>query len=214
MSAKLLCATAVMAMGSFMFVDTADAQRRGGAERGDNGRVEAGQRRGRGGARQARGSRNAGQARGGNRTARADRARPNRARPARADRARPNRSRAARVRPGSRVLPPRAQARARAARNIHRKRSRRANRNAFSRGWRQARRWAGRTWAARPYYNDYGCTAVARRDDGNGRVIRGIYGEGYGRRACRKALNRCEDQLSYRQAEGRNPYAACVVASR
>lgn len=194
MSAKLLCATAIMAAGSFMFIDTADAQRRGGAERGGNGNVEAGQRRRNGGARQARGSRNAGEARGTRRNAQTNQT----TRAARANRA------------PTRAAP---RATARQGRNVQRP-ARRANRNAFNRGWRQARRWVGRTWSARPTFRDHGCTAVARRNDGNGRIIRGIYGEGYGRRACRKALNRCDNRLARRQARGRNPYAACVVAYR
>lgn len=205
MSAKLLCATAIMAMGSFMFIDTADAQRRGGgAERGGNNTADAGGGR-HGGARQGRGNRTAGQGRG-NRTAGQPRgqrrnAQNNQAAPTRAAPRQATPRRAAQrpdVRPGRRFDRPRGW----------------ANGYRFSRGWRQARRWAARRWAARPYFNDRGCTAVARRANGYGRRIRGISGEGFGRRACRKALNRCENRLAYRQAQGRNPYAACVVASR
>ncbi len=193
MSAKLLCATAIMAMGSFTFIDTADAQRRGGAERDGNRTVEAGGRRG--GARQARGQR---------RNAQTNQAQRQTTRAARANRAP--------ARAVQRQAAPRAAVRA--GRNFNRPNRRSVNRNRVTRGWRQARRWAARRWGARPYINNHGCTAVARRANGNGRVIRGVHGEGFGRRACRKALNRCENQLFYRQAQGRNRYAACVVASR
>lgn len=199
MSAKLLVATAVMAAGSFLFVDTADAQRRGGAERGGNNNVEAGQRR-RGGARQNRASRNAQTTQTQRQANRQANRQSNRQTNRQANRSGRTAQRNANTN--------------RAARDFDRGPRRFAQPNYYKRKWRQARRWAARRWNARPYFRDRGCTAVARRANGNGRVIRGIYGEGYGRRACRKALNRCENRLSYRQASGRNPYARCVVASR
>ena len=184
MSSKLLFATAIMAAGSFMFIDTADAQRRGGAERGGNGNVEAGQRR-RSGARQNRGQRR--------------NAQTNQAQTQRTPTARANRAPRAAVRTG------------RNHNHAHRGWGRP---NPVIRGWRQARRWAGRTWVGRRYAPNRSCFAVARRAGGNGRVIRGINGDGYGRRACRKALRECNARLDHRQAYGRNPYARCVVASR
>ena len=204
MSTKLLFASAVMAAGSFMFIDTADAQRRGGAERGGNGSVEATGAR-RNGARQGRTGRRAGEARGQRRNGQRNQARTERAAP-RADRS-------------ARAAAPRDTARqgarqGRQGRNADRPRRDFGMRHSLRRGWRQARRWAARRWHARPYFADRACHAVARRAGGYGRRIRGIYGDGYGRRACRKALNRCNDRLDYRQAQGRNPYARCVVASR
>lgn len=181
MSAKLLLATAVVAMGSFTFMDTAEAQRRGGAERGGNGNVEAGERR-RDGARQGRGNRQAGQAQGRQRTARTNANRTPRA----------NNRQAARI-------------------------PQHANRNPVARGWKTAQRYAQYRWHGFfgvPAAPRRGCFAVARRAGGEGRRLRGISGEGFGRRACRKALNRCDRKLARRQASGRNPYARCVVASR
>ncbi len=72
--------------------------------------------------------------------------------------------------------------------------------------WRD-RGFRRRAWA------DHSCVAVARRGGGFGRRI-GIRAEGFGRRACRKAMRRCNRQLDYRQSFGRNPYAACVIARR
>lgn len=61
-------------------------------------------------------------------------------------------------------------------------------------------------------YNDF-CVAVARTRGGYGRRLP-IRAEGHGRRACRKAMRRCNRRLDFRQSTGRNPYAACVVARR
>ena len=72
--------------------------------------------------------------------------------------------------------------------------------------------WRDRGFRNRPWA-DHRCVAVARRGGGFGRRI-GIRAEGYGRRACRKAMRRCNRQLDYRQSFGRNPYAACVIARR
>jgi len=58
------------------------------------------------------------------------------------------------------------------------------------------------------------CVAVARRGGGAGRRIHRIKGVGFGRRACRKAMNQCWRKLDRRQARGRNPYASCVVHRR
>ena len=60
---------------------------------------------------------------------------------------------------------------------------------------------------------DHRCVAVAKRGRGYGRRI-GIRGEGFGRRACRKAMRRCENRLDRRQSHGRNRRAACVVVNR
>lgn len=76
--------------------------------------------------------------------------------------------------------------------------SRRGYRN---RGYRERRRF------------DRSCVAVARRRGGYGRRI-GIRAEGYGRRACQKAMRRCSRQLGFRKSRGRNPFAACVIARR
>ncbi len=62
------------------------------------------------------------------------------------------------------------------------------------------------------HFNDF-CVAVARTRGGYGRRL-GIRAEGHGRRACRKAMRRCNRRLDFRQSTGRNPYAACVVARR
>ena len=67
--------------------------------------------------------------------------------------------------------------------------------------------------ARRDYGYDRSCLAVARRGRGRGRSI-GIVGEGYGRRACRKAMRKCNRKLDVRQSYGRNPFAACVIARR
>ena len=61
-------------------------------------------------------------------------------------------------------------------------------------------------------FNDF-CVAVARTRGGWGRRI-GIRAEGYGRRACRKAMRRCNRRLDFRQSRGRNPFAACTIARR
>ncbi len=57
------------------------------------------------------------------------------------------------------------------------------------------------------------CVAVARTRGGFGRRL-GIRAEGFGRRACRKAMRRCNNRLDIRQSRGRNPFAACRVARR
>lgn len=191
MSAKLLLASAIMAAGSFMFIDTADAQRRGGAERGGNdAAAQSGNRRG--GARQNRGA---------NRTAN----RNGEARGQRGNRANGQAGGQRRAANNNQVRTPRAG---------NRQATRDAGRG-IGRGWWRGNRWAAmRRWAGRPFYRDRGCSAVARRGGGQGRRLRGIYGEGYGRRACRKALNRCNARLDVRQARGRNPFARCVIASR
>lgn len=66
---------------------------------------------------------------------------------------------------------------------------------------------------SRRYHRRF-CAAVARRRNGHGRRIRSTYSEGYGRRACRKAMRRCIRALDYRQARGRNPFARCVFHGR
>ena len=59
------------------------------------------------------------------------------------------------------------------------------------------------------------CVAVAKTRRGYGRRIDGIRAKAHGRRACRKAMNRCENRLyDRRQSRGRNPRAACVIARR
>ena len=72
-------------------------------------------------------------------------------------------------------------------------------------------RWRHR--ARRNYDFDRSCLAIARRGRGRGRAI-GIYAEGFGRRACRKAMRKCNRRLDIRQSYGRNPFAACVIARR
>lgn len=203
MSSKLLIASAIMAAGSFMFVDAADAQRRGGAERGGNGSVEAGERR-----RGARQGRRDGTRQARNNSNRAEQMRSKK-RNAKRNKSKTKKQKAKRAqkRKAPRVA-------AKSERYFYHRDGLWSHRNPVARGWRKAHRWAAHRWANRPYFNDNVCTAVARRGGGNGRIIRGVYGEGYGRRACRKALNRCEDRLYDRQARGRNPYAACVIASR
>ncbi|MGI9407444.1 MAG: hypothetical protein ACR2O4_13820 [Hyphomicrobiaceae bacterium] len=95
------------------------------------------------------------------------------------------------------------------------RRNRRADDQLFGRKIlpRLYRRWWSPKRRAVRVYDDQ-CVAVARRHGGEGRRIRGIRGEGFGRRACRKALRRCNRRLDVRQSFGRNPYAACVVARR
>ncbi len=78
------------------------------------------------------------------------------------------------------------------------------------------RAWVWRARRARRDYDRYydrSCLAVARRGAGRGRSI-GIYAEGFGRRACRKAMRKCNRRLDIRQSYGRNPFAACVIAGR
>ena len=67
--------------------------------------------------------------------------------------------------------------------------------------------------ARRDYDYDRRCLAIARRGGGRGRSI-GIYAEGFGRRACRRAMRKCNRRLDIRQSYGRNPFAACVIARR
>ena len=61
--------------------------------------------------------------------------------------------------------------------------------------------------------HNYFCVAVARTRGGYGRRL-GIRTEGFGRRACRKAMRRCNNRLDIRQSRGRNPFAACTIARR
>ncbi|MEL6748099.1 MAG: hypothetical protein AAGF32_01710 [Pseudomonadota bacterium] len=55
------------------------------------------------------------------------------------------------------------------------------------------------------------CVAVARTRGGRGRAIRSTRRAANGRRACRRAFRRCDRALARRQANGRNPFARCVV---
>ncbi len=75
-------------------------------------------------------------------------------------------------------------------------------------------RWSGR----RDHFRHRGvgklCVAVAKRRHGYGRRIPVTRAKAYGRRACRKAMNRCENRLYDRQAHGRNPHASCVIVRR
>jgi len=69
----------------------------------------------------------------------------------------------------------------------------------------------------RSHNRDFGrrCVAVAKTRHGRGRKIGNIRAEAFGRRACRKAVNRCSSKLyNRRQSRGRNPHAECVVAFR
>ena len=45
----------------------------------------------------------------------------------------------------------------------------------------------------------------------NGRSIPGVRGVGFGRNACREALNECRVDLRHRKHSGRNPFGRCVV---
>jgi len=59
------------------------------------------------------------------------------------------------------------------------------------------------------------CVAVAKTRHGRGHRIGGIRAKAHGRRACRKAVNRCSSKLyNRRQSRGRNPHAECVVVRR
>ena len=82
--------------------------------------------------------------------------------------------------------------------------------NNLQRRERERRRWH-RARRDRDYYRS--CVAIARRGGGRGRSI-GIVTEGFGHRACRKAMRRCNRRLDVRQSYGRNPFAACVIAGR
>ena len=75
-------------------------------------------------------------------------------------------------------------------------------------------RWnRGRRFRNRHYGRS--CVAVAKTRHGYGRRIGGIRAKAFGRRACRKAVNRCENKLyDRRQSRGRNPHASCVVVRR
>ena len=75
-------------------------------------------------------------------------------------------------------------------------------------------RWnRGRRFRNRHY--DRSCVAVAKTRHGYGRRIGRIRAKAFGRRACRKAMNRCENKLyDRRQSRGRNPHASCVVVRR
>lgn len=235
MSSKILVATAIMAAGSFMFIDTADAQRRGGgAERGGNANAEAGGRRG--GARQNRRNRQAGQAQGQRRNAgarngtrrNANRARNQQRNGERNRNARRNEQNAQARAPRTKRAPK--QARTPRASRTPKHVERRPQRPApgilkrWSRDFGGLRpRWTQRfalrnTWRRLPWVGRGGgrrsCTAVARTNGGDGRTLRNTYGDGYGRRACRKAMNVCNLKLDRRQARGRNPYARCVIAYR
>jgi len=62
-----------------------------------------------------------------------------------------------------------------------------------------------------------GCVAVAKRGGGYGTRIHRTRRVGTAhrmRRACRRALRKCDIALDRRQAHGLNPFAACVVVRR
>lgn len=184
MSSKLMIAAAVLASAALLQPEPANAQRRDGAERAGNAAAQAG--------RPGRQGRRAGQNRNSNAANTATRG---------------ERRNATRSTPAPR------QATRNRGRDVPVRAARARDRNP---GWRN---WGNRVAAWRPWRRGYravdnGCRAVARTRGGNGKRIYGISGEGFGRRACRKAMRRCNIKLDRRQAYGRNPYAACVVASR
>lgn len=75
-------------------------------------------------------------------------------------------------------------------------------------------RWSNAPRRFRDRDFDRRCVAVAKTRRGTGRRIHSTREVGFGRRACRKAMRRCDDRLYERQMRGRNPRAACVIVNR